>query len=62
MILIIFLPFFNFLLLSFFGRFISKLGVIYLTIFNFLILMSFIFKFFLLHLFFSNIYTINLGF
>jgi NADH:ubiquinone oxidoreductase subunit 5 (subunit L)/multisubunit Na+/H+ antiporter MnhA subunit len=37
MLLPIFLPFFNFLLLAFFGRFIGKTGTVYITIYSLLI-------------------------
>lgn len=62
MILLIFLPLFNFLLLSLFGRFVGKLGTLYLTILNFILLFFYVIKYFYIHLVFSNIYFINFGF
>lgn len=56
MLLAVFLPLFNFLILSLFGRFFGKLGTIYITIYNLILMIGL--NFYL----FYNVYVYNTSF
>lgn len=62
MLILILLPFINFILLFFFGRLFGNIGAIYLTIFNLILLIFFALKTFFLIFSYNCFFFISLGY
>jgi hypothetical protein len=61
MLILLFLPLLNFLIISFFGRFFGRLGVVYLTLYNFITLVVYSCFTGYYVLFMNQTFYINLG-